>query len=1496
MSGAQSLPRYGQVAHSGRGNLIGQDCDDFLQSGVTYVHSAGRTSADRDWIPMTIEVIRRDGSERRQEYFQIPVRIREGNHNTPPKLTDSATLNMEVNQFILTAVTPQAVAAYDEETPAERLVFNITSPPGFGEGYIVSTADSNKPIHSFSQRDLQDLNIAYKPPSSDSNIQRIVQVRLQVVDEQGSTSAAFPLTIVVKPKNTLAPIATRNAGIQLFEGQSRPITSWQNLEVSDEDDLSEVNVKVIDGLRHGQLWVNGVPTRGFTPADLDAGVVRYSHDHSDTYSDNIIFKMVDGDRNSVEFLFPVTIYPVDDESPVLNVNVGLVTNKNATVPLSPSLLSATDADSNDYEIRYKVKDSGRRLNARFTKRQMEVPTDRAEDWTKINGYYERVVTEWTQGDVDDGRVFLHHVGASRASPNHMLVERVPFTVSDDAHPPNESDLHEFVIQIIPTDDAPPALYDSSVTLQMAVDEKSMAPFTRRNLRYTDTFSNDRLLKYTLLAPPADADDVFPVPGGRVVLCADPDTEVTSFTQAQVNHHKICYRASDQELGLSPHVIRIPFKVEDPAGNTLTDQVFSIHLRPVDNIPPRVVNNGVSVVENGQTTLGLDALDVTDPDTPPDGLRLVLTRRPRHGDLTLDGAPVVDGQVLSPIYVSNGRLAYRSRPREEAEEDVFTLDVTDGTHHVPVSVSVRVRLVDDERPSIVLPQGKLGIALSVPEDREIQISSQELRARDPDTDDLDLIFTVEGGPYQGVVVVDGRPRTAFRQRDVVEGRVYYRHTAGEIGQTEQVDVFNLTVSDRSKDWVGGGGSYHLTGVTVSVIILPSDDRPPTVSTNGVFRVREGSTETLNANHITITDPDTPHNHLRCSIMTQPSFGYLENITPQHGSEKSRKGKRIEHFTANDLVSNHINYVQNHHKGIEPTDDHFMFQCSDPSENASPIVAFSIVIEPTNDEVPELFAREFIVQEGGSLIVDVPILTALDADRPADELLFTVSQSPVHGSIIQHKVTETRDITTFRMADLAGEEGSILYEHDDSETTQDSFRIQVSDGKHRVEKDIMVIIIPVDDETPRLTINTGLDIQPGETKLITNDELKATDLDSPDSNITYSIRRLPVYGYIQKEVNGVFQNMSRGMTFKQRDIDGKLIRYQQTGRSDVRDLIKLDVTDGHNALIDRYFYLTIEGVDDSFPEVINRGVELPEGGSVVLTTDLLSSTDSQTDVAHLRFTITRPPTHGHLENTDVPGVPISSFTQLDLAGNKIRYVHVGEEESSMDSFAFEVTDGRHHVWRTLRVSVSPVDNKKPVLMLERLKVLEAGEKVITPFELRAMDSDSADGRLEFWVTTPPLHGQLLHNHSQVASQFTMSDINENLISYKHDGSESTADSFMVRLTDGTHHDFYVFPETKRTTWRAQKVELDILPVDNGVPFITVNAGGTELQELVGLGVGVELSPRVLVAGDRDSPPDQLVYTVTHPPTHGDITNINTGRAAISEWTQGRPSFSPFFQYGY
>lgn len=1503
LSGLGALPRYGELLHypqvpgpaseGGAQEPLLMDCKAFQELGVRYRHTAPSRSPNRDWVPMVVELRSRGspvGSPAlKHEHFQVLVRIRGGVENTAPKPSFVAMMMMEVDQFVLTALTPDMLAAEDAESTPDLLIFNLTSPFQPGQGYLVSTDDRSLPLSSFTQRDLRLLKIAYQPPSEDSDEERLFELELEVVDPEGAASDPFAFMVVVKPMNTLAPVVTRNTGLILYEGQSRPLTGPagsgpQNLVISDEDDLEAVQLEVVAGLRHGHLVLLGgsigkSAPKTFTVAELAAGQVIYHHDDKDgSLSDNLVLRMVDGGhRHQVQFLFPITLVPVDDQPPVLNANTGLMLAEGETVPILPFALSATDMDSDDSLLLFVLESPS--TTGHLLLRQAHPPHDVEElirsPWRKQGAFFEKMVTEWRQEDIMEGRLFYKHSGPHSPRP---VMDQFTFRVQDNHDPPNQSGLQRFVIRIHPVDRLPPEL-GSGCPLRMVVQESQLTPLRKKWLRYTDLDTDDRELRYTVTQPPMDTDENHsPTPLGTLVLTDNPSIVVAHFTQAQINHHKIAYRPPDQELGVAARVAQFQFQVEDRAGN-VAPGTFTLYLQPEDNQPPEILNTGFTIQEKGHHILSESELRVSDVDTDVAHISFTLTQAPKHGHMRVSGQILHVGGIFHLEDIKQGRISYEHNG-DESLTDSCSLEVSDRHHVVPITLRVNVRPVDDEVPMLSLPTGTLGSYLDVLENGATEITANVIKGTEEDTDDLMLTFLLEDPPLYGEILVNGVLAEQFTQRDILEGSVVYAHTSGEIGLLPKEDSFNLSLSDMSQEWRIGGNS--IKGVTVWVTILPVDSQAPEISVGEQFVVMEGDKSVITSVHISAEDIDSLNDDILCTIVIQPTSGYVENISPAPGSEKSRAGIAISAFTLKDLRQGHINYVQSVHKGVEPVEDRFIFRCSD-GINFSERHFFPIVIVPTNDEQPEIFMREFMVMEGMSLVIDTPILNAADADVPPDELTFTLTQFPTHGHVMNQLINGTVFVESFTLDQII-ESSSIIYEHDDSETQEDNFVIKLTDGKHSVEKMVLIMVIPVDDETPRMAINNGLEIEIGETKIIHNKILMATDLDSEDKSLVYIVRYGPGHGLLQrKKPTGAFENITLGMNFTQDEVDRNLIQYVHFGQEGIRDLIKFDVTDGVNALIDRYFYVSIGSIDIVFPDVISKGVSLKEGGKVILTTDLLSTSDLNSPDENLVFTITRAPMRGLLECTDQPGVSITSFTQLQLAGNKIYYIHTADDEVKMDSFEFQVTDGHNPVFRTFRISISDVDNKKPVVTIHNLVVSEGENKLITPFELTVEDRDTPDKLLKFTVTQMPVHGQLLFNNTRPTMVFTKQDLNENLISYRHDGTESSEDSFSFTVTDGSHTEFYVFPDTVFETRRPQVMKIQVLAVDNSVPQIAVNKGASTLRTLSTGHLGFMITSKILKVEDRDSLHFSLRFIVTEAPRHGYLLHLGKGNHSVTQFTQ-------------
>lgn len=136
---------------------------------------------------------------------------------------------------------------------------------------------------------------------------------------------------------------------------------------------------------------------------------------------------------------------------------------------------------------------------------------------------------------------------------------------------------------------------------------------------------------------------------------------------------------------------------------------------------------------------------------------------------------------------------------------------------------------------------------------------------------------------------------------------------------------------------------------------------------------------------------------------------------------------------------------------------------------------------------------------------------------------------------------------------------MYAHDDSENMEDSFTVQLTDGQHQLHRQVMVKVLPVNDQEPRITRlnrcqqlhslyrkkwqikcvtprnkknkitvflifvsfrNNGLEVEPGESRLISSVTLLAQDADTPSSEVKYIFESVPTQGLLQLKVGAFF----------------------------------------------------------------------------------------------------------------------------------------------------------------------------------------------------------------------------------------------------------------------------------------------------------------------------------------------------------------------------------------
>ncbi|KFV14544.1 FRAS1-related extracellular matrix protein 1, partial [Tauraco erythrolophus] len=1230
----------------------------------------------------------------------------------------------------------------------------------------------------------------------------------------------------------------------------------------------------------------------FTVFDIQAGAVHYHHDDSDSTKDFVVFRIFDG-LHSIRHKFPINILPKDDSPPFLVSNVVIEVHEGQTILIQGSMLHASDMDSSDDYILFNI-----------TK-----PPQAGEIMKKPGpnsiGYS---VSSFLQRDLFNGIIYYHHLGGE------VFEDSLEFVLCDSHDPPNLSEPQVMMVHIIPVDDQLPR-EAPGVTRHLVVKETEIAYLTKKHLHFIDVEEQDRELTYTITTSPffscthghSDAGKLFMVDTIPKLVKDPAALALQSFTQHAVNYMKVVYMPPLQDIGPEPQQVQFIFSVSNQHGGTLYGICFNITILPVNNQAPEVFTSHLRVEEGGLTPVTEGHIRISDVDTKREHLLLLLRRQPQHGAVELDGIPMNEGDRLSCGELRALAVRYRHDGSETLTDDVL-FAATDGIHFVEFILQVKVLPVNDEPP--VMRTGLLPV-LHCLEGEEVVLSSEYIYATDADTDDMKLTFMLARQPYHGVVRKAGIAVDRFSQADVISGLVTYKHTSGEIGLIPAIDVLTFVVSDGEvsldvKDCCYDGPLppvplHDLFPVyDLNITVLAVDNQPPSITTGARFVVEEGSSAALTTSHLFATDPDTTADDLEFVLVSPPQFGYIENVLPSPGYEKSNVGISIASFQLKNLKALNINYVQARHMGMEPTADRFVLYVTDGLHRSAE-TPFFVLINPTNDEVPEFIARNITVQEGEMKELDLSVINAVDLDVPQDRLVFGVVQRPwygflingIHGNdILHYKKLINHDhhshgllVQDFSM-ELLKNGMKLMYMHDNSENLTDSFKIQLSDGKHTVLRTISVKVIPVNDEKPVLSKKNDIEVNMGETRIISSAILSAEDKDTPRERIYYLFERLPENGQLQLKVSQGWMTLQTGMKCTQEELDMNLVRYVHTGAvgSKNQDSFTFYLWDGYNRSPAVDFYINIKDMEKGDIGVFMKPLRVTKGDQGCITTDVLLAVDGTDKPEELLYVITSPPQYGQIEYVSYPGIPITSFSQMDIARQIVCYVHNTKAVVPEDTFRFIISNGLRTKHGTFMISLEAVDQALPTLSRNMgLRLVEGTMALLSPDVLQLSDPDTAKENLTFLLAQLPQYGHLYYRGAVLLQyNFTQQDVDSRDVAYKHGGGDSQIDRFTFVATDTTNQGFIVNGRVQSEPV-AFTIQASVDRVDKMAPKIIHLRCFSDVELLKNGNYGIYITARSLKASDPNTEDGKIIFKILRGPHYGYLENITTGGFIREEFSQ-------------
>uniref|UniRef100_A0A4W2E0T4 Laminin G domain-containing protein n=1 Tax=Bos indicus x Bos taurus TaxID=30522 RepID=A0A4W2E0T4_BOBOX len=843
-------------------------------------------------------------------------------------------------------------------------------------------------------------------------------------------------------------------------------------------------------------------------------------------------------------------------------------------------------------------------------------------------------------------------------------------------------------------------------------------------------------------------------------------------------------------------------------------VFNIVVIPVNDPPNLKLPEGnlLLVFENSKKRLTPNIIHVSDPDTDSSSLSVSVLGNFNSDAGFLeninDPGRAINGFSYGDLRDGNIFCVHRGHPNSR-----ILLRANDG-ELVSSTVVLRVMAIPWDlavanRTGVAVQQG--GSVLITQSNLSVEVNGER--------PEVDTRYVITYPPRFGQIQQQGpggewKQISTFSQRSVDWSQIRYCTTFKDLQLENVMDHFKFKV-----DIEGKSSEELVFPITIQWLKF-------TLLKNVALEISKIKRHVLNSDHLqAVTEGvEVPERELHFKLLTPPKKGKL-----LLGTEVLQTNSV---FSQQNITDGKISY-EPQERPREHSQDSFRFlMVAKHTESKGYTFRINFKAERRHIIVTN---RGLLVKEGEGKLITKSELFAQTLDNRTFQ--YTVTKSPQHGKLKLIRSSDSPgnqdNITAFMDQDILGER--LIYEHDDSETQSDEFFLvastagPVQEGAFRdldmehLSMDIKVTISVElkNDEKPVRMVDKVFHVVRNGQRLLTLSDICYHDPDSDfdDGQLLYIRRGIPNGDLVQAS-----DPTQKLYQFRQEDLREGRVLFRHRGADSARFV--LFVTDGVH-----YTSSLLEvSVSDPYIRVVNNtGLLVQRGKDSSLTTANLSVTTNQ-DVRtdhEVEFRIVQLPKHGRvLVSSSAPG----SFSMHDLKQGCVIYRHDGSGSFDMFNLTVRVKDTHLYVGVYVQVDSESHQHHTRILHSKTL-VVEEGK----PVKL-------SRGRLQ---------------------------VENELISYVHDGSEALLDSFII-FANSSELGKQSLPQTLFVTVES---------VNDEAPVITANK---ILQ--VWVNSVAEITRDELCAVDGDSSPQDLAYLVS-PPSNGHLALKSIPGRSIQNFTQAQ-----------
>ncbi|KAF7655510.1 hypothetical protein LDENG_00054980 [Lucifuga dentata] len=1380
--------------------------------------------------------------------------------------------------FLPVKLTTDVLRVSDPDSSLADLAFSSLGNLSTEAGHLEHQDYPGRAITLFSLSDLEDGKISFVHTGV-----RTTRLALRVSDGQKLSNTAVLRIMAVPLEHKLV----NNTGLEVNQGGASVITaSHLAVQVNVPDQAVEIRYNVTESPQYGELQrlhSNGKwkLTHTFSQNLILKERIRYLSTYhglqtQNNITDHFKCKISIGSLNNEEVIFLITVRCIHfkvtrSKMEVSGVQTAVITPENLHAISKGVKLNETDLYFRLLSVPRKgcifLNHKVLKGNSTFSQKNI---TDGLVKYELLNRLY------------DDTRdTFSFQVFSSHAN-----------STSYDFRINIKAESTSFIV----------------INKGLSIQEGGSKIITKDFL-FTHTASN-RMVQYDITTSPRHGQ----IRRINLSNSTSINDNIVTFTNKDIIEERIMYVHDDSETKQDAFTFQIaiykPNKQISSEDRNTTEHIFNVSVQLVnDQRPVRVIDKVFHIARDGQRLLTLDDLRFRDDDSDFEDGWLVYTRR---------GIPVGDLVLAS----DTSHKLYEFTQQDLEQRKVlfvhrgvsfgrFVLFVSDGKHYVSTLLEVVAQdpfLQVQNNTGLMVQQGGITTLTSA----NLNVFTN-LDIRDPQ----EVTFEVFLPPKHGTlffndgerdVVTETDAISIFTQQDLVMGRLAYQHD----GSHELSDSFNVTARTREKEQSTEGRmdrrrkEVHLDiGVPVK-IYLESHQRPPTIINNHPVVVAEGQNVSITRKHLEVVHEDSQPSEIIYTIQSPPTLGILPKISPSKKLQNSNGKQRhqnpglrepITSFTQEDLNQGLVIYKQ------QVAGNHTDFVLLEATNGVTEVKPIRLEI----DIIPKLLplqVSDLTLDEGSSLPLTSDLIKVTNHHFSGMNFLYQVIVPPRHGHL-EHSRIPAMPIMAFTHTEVERE--YISYIHDGSDTLRDNFTIvanQTEIRKHSLPCTVHIIISPVNDETPTVTANRGLKVWVGSMTEITVDDLSAEDLDTESEGLEFVITP-PSNGHLALK-SAPFRQI---LNFTQKHIETRQLVFVHNGA--FSGGFHFQVNDGVNFAPRQIFSTVAHSLVLTLQR--NHPLEVYPGSVTPITKQELQVVTNDNNGIRRNhsvvFTMTTAPQLGRLVQRlpDNSTQHISTFTQSMVNDGVILYDQNKPESvgwSATDSFSFTVSSPPvllpPHTFTILISYQANVHHDYPhktrLLNNAGAVVDEGGSVIIDRLKLDASnlleklpEPQRHKHQVMYCVISMPSHGALSvqgQNLTRDQSDFSQITLNKFGITYIHDDSETTSDSFTFQAWDSLEV--------------TEMFNITVTPVNDQPPLIRSRAPSMKVV----VGERVVVGPENLQVEDHDTPPEELHYLVISKPNNGYLMlgerpepvssftqyDVNHGRLHFKQ--EGEPSTGVFY----